>query len=469
MRLPTRIAAVGVAALALTVAVMALLTHQIVRVSGLRDVDRLLRQEREELEASFPPLLGPATSEELTDDDLRRAAQQYLAVHPGSDRHMTAITVAGDTFTTRDGPAALVALRDRDALPTGEPGRLRTVDTDEGPVRALTVALRAGGREVGVATVASPLDEVRDDALTSLGRVAATGAVGLVLGGVALTLGTRRALRPVATLADTARRTSAGDRRARAPEAGRDDELSALARELNRMLDRIDADDEERRRLVAAVSHELRTPLAVARGHLELFEATAAEDPAAAAEVAATTRAELDRIARIVDDLGAIARGAHGAGVVVGPVFAPDVLDELRRRVAGLGLHDVEIADAPPLVVRADQGRLAQSLLNLVVNARTHTPPGTRVRVTAAVEDGGVEPPDGGWLVLAVEDDGPGIDPAVRERAFEPFVTTRTSGHRGTGLGLPVVKTLTEAQGGTVELDSGPSGTTVRIRVRLDA
>ena len=69
--------------------------------------------------------------------------------------------------------------------------------------------------------------------------------------------------------------------------------------------------------------------------------------------------------------------------------------------------------------------------------------------------------------MLAVEDDAghrPG-GASVRE----PFVTTRTSGHRGTGLGLPVVKTLTEAQGGTVELDSGPSGTTVRIRVRLDA
>jgi len=468
MRLPTRIAAIGVAALALTVAVVALLTYQIVRVSGLRDVDRLLRQEREELEASFPPLLAPAEADGLTDDDLRRAAQQYLAIHPGSDRHMTAITVAGDTFTTREGPEELVALRERDALPPADPGRLRTVDTDEGPVRVLSMALRAGGREVGVATVASPLDEVREDALTSLVRVAATGAVGLVLGGVALTLGTRRALRPVATLADTARRTGAGDRGARAPETGGDDELSALAREINRMLDRIDADDEERRRLVAAVSHELRTPLAVTRGHLELFEAMAGEDPAAAAEVAATTRAELDRIARIVDDLGAIARGASGADVVVGPVFAPDVLDELRRRVAGLGLEDIEIADPPPVVVRADEGRLAQSLLNLAVNARTHTPPGTRVRVTATVEDADGAT-DGGWLVLAVADDGPGIDPAVRDRAFEPFVTTRASGRRSTGLGLPVVKTLTEAQGGTVELDTGPSGTTVRIRVRLDA
>src|SRR5690606_39443667 len=70
-------------------------------------------------------------------------------------------------------------------------------------------------------------------------------------------------------------------------------------------------------------------------------------------------------------------------------------------QISPLSLHD-----ALPIFVRADQGRLAQSLLNLVVNARTHTPPGTRVRVTAAVEDGGVEPPDGGWLVLAVEDDG---------------------------------------------------------------
>lgn len=460
MRLPTRVALIGIAALALTVAVVALLTYQIVRVSGLRDLDRLLRQERDELVASLPPLLADAEAGGLSEDDLRRAAQQYLAVHPGSDRHLTAITVAGDTFSTRDGPAALVDLRDDGRLPEVAPGRLTTVDTDAGPVRVLTAALTAGDQEVGVATVASPLDEVRDDALTSLGRIAGAGAVGLALGALALVVSTRRALRPVADLAATARRTRGGDLRARVPEPARRDELGELAREFNRMLDRIDADAEERRRLVAAVSHELRTPLAVARGHLELFEALEPGDARAAAEVAATTQAELDRLARIVDDLAAVALGAEDTEVTVGPVFAPDVIDELRARIAGLGLDAVQIDDAPPVVVAADQQRLAQSLLNLVVNATTHTPAGTGVRVATTV--------DGDWLRLAVSDDGPGIDPAVRDLVFEPFVTTRSdSTRRGRGLGLAVVKALTEAQGGRVDLATGETGTTVGIHLRL--
>jgi signal transduction histidine kinase len=460
MRLPTRVALIGVAALALTVAVVALLTYQIVRVSGRQDIDRLLRQERDELVASLPPLLASTEADGLSDDDLRRAAQQYLAAHPGGERHLTAVTVAGDTFTTSEGPAALIELRDAGRLPAVEPGRLTTVSTDAGDVRVLSAALTAGGEQIGSALVASPLDEVRDDALTSLGRIAGAGAIGLALGALALILSTRRALRPVAELAATARRTRGGDLTARAPAPQRHDELGELALELNRMLDRIGADAEERRRLVAAVSHELRTPLAVARGHLELFETLEPGDAEAGARVAATTRAELDRLARIVDDLAAVAHGADDTDVTVGPVFAPDVVAELRERVAGLGLGDVEVAEAPPVVIEADQQRLAQSLLNLVVNAATHTPDGTTVRVGATV--------DGEWLRVTVADDGPGIDPSVRDRVFEPFVTTRSDGPgRGRGLGLAVVRTLTEAQGGRVDLTTSAHGTTFDVFLRL--
>jgi signal transduction histidine kinase len=72
---------------------------------------------------------------------------------------------------------------------------------------------------------------------------------------------------------------------------------------------------------------------------------------------------------------------------------------------------------------------------------------------------------DGDAVTFAVRDDGPGIDPSVRGRAFEPFVTTRAGGSgRLSGLGLAVVRSLTEAQGGTVRLDTGPAGTTVGLR-----
>jgi signal transduction histidine kinase len=247
------------------------------------------------------------------------------------------------------------------------------------------------------------------------------------------------------------------------PEPERRDEIGVLAHEFNRMLDRIAAGEEERRRLLAAVSHELRTPLAVAQGHLEMFESAPPGDDAARAELAAVLRDELGRLARVVGDLTTVASGDGGYEVDAGPVFVPDVLDDLRARLPGLGLDHVTVAASPaPVVVAADQDRLAQSLLNLVVNADLHTPDGTAVTITAEV--------DGADVALAVRDDGPGLDPAVRDRAFEPFASTRSTGpRRSSGLGLAVVKALTEAQGGTVELVTGPTGTTVTLRfARLD-
>mgnify|MGYP001016412362 CR=1 FL=1 len=121
----------------------------------------------------------------------------------------------------------------------------------------------------------------------------------------------------------------------------------------------------------------------------------------------------------------------------------------------------MEILDAPPVVALGDEDRLTQALLALVVNARTHTPPGTPVSVRTESVDGHV--------AFRVSDTGPGLAPDVAERAFEPFVTTKSLGPgRTSGLGLSVVKAVTEAQGGNVALRSGADGTTVAVALPLD-
>lgn len=458
MRLPTRLAVIGVTFLAATLVVVAILAYEMIRVAGRRDVDRTLRLELAAVSARFPPLL--AGKAPLGAGDLRRAAEQYLAAHPGSDRHLTVFSFGGDEISTNDGPARLLDLRRATGLPHGTLGRLTTVDTDVGPVRVLAAPLAAGGTVTGRVVIAGPLSGTRTVAGQALVRMGVAGAIGLVLGGGGLVLATRRALGPVRALADAARATGGGDLDLRAPQPVHDDEIAELAREFNRMLDRLRDHAEQRRRLLAAVSHELRTPLAVARGHLEIFESLGADGGESARALAGTLRAEVDRLGRIVDDLGALASADGEPVIELQPVFAPDVLDELRARLAGLGLHDVAVGEAPPVVVEADPARLGQSLLNLVLNAQRHTPAGTAVRV-----DGNR---DAGDLCLAVRDDGPGIDPAIREVVFEPFVTTRGDGSgRGAGLGLAVVKTLTEAQNGRVELHSDPSGTAVTIRLPL--
>ena len=190
----------------------------------------------------------------------------------------------------------------------------------------------------------------------------------------------RRALQPVRALAVAARSVDLADLKSRVPEQDRQDEVGMMAREFNRMLDRVSEDEQQRQRLLSAISHELRSPLAVASGHLELFETLGARPGYTAADTAAVVRRELDRLGRIVDDLTAINQGDIAGATAREPVFAPDVLSALGDRIEGLDLPDVSLTPAPPVVLLGDEDRLTQALLNLVVNARTHTPAETHVR-----------------------------------------------------------------------------------------
>jgi len=462
MRLATRVALIGLAVLACTLVVVALLTYELLRVSGRRVADRALHRELDSVRAELVGRVQVDTF--VTWPDLRDAAQRYLATHPPSYAHVTTLTIGEDRFEPRDAPPfpfdpeALAAAR-------GTAG-IRTLNTSRGPLRVLDAELMSGSQVIGRVTIASPLGHVERNAESALVRIAGAGAVALAMGGIVLVLATNRALRPAGDLAEAARRTGGADLNVRVPAPRRMDEIGVVAHEFNRMVDRLQHQADERRRLIGGVSHELRTPLAVARGHIELFEDL---DGGGATQLAATgdpavvqllhvLRGELSRLERIADDLEAIAQGATGAPMEVGAVFAPDILDELRQRLTGLELTHVELDEAPPVVVMAEQHRVAQALLNLVVNAVTHTPAGTPVRVGAAVADGCLE--------LVVADGGPGVDPAVRERVFEPFVSTRPDGG---GLGLPVVKSLIEAQAGTVELCTGAGGTTVTVKLPLGA
>lgn len=458
-----RIASLALAILAVTMLAAALLTAQLIRVEQREDLDEVLRREVSALGLGLPDQLAEASGADGVADaaEVDVAVQRYLALHPGSQQHLTVVTLGNKTLSTQDGPPELVALDRVGGLPQGTVGRLLTVGSSAGPLRVLTADVVSQGQTVAQVSVFGPLGPGRDSAQQAFVRIGVASAVGLVLGGAVLLVALRRALRPVHELADAARSVDLRDLSSRVPEPEGRDEVSAMAGEFNRMLDRIRDDEDKRQQLLAAISHELRTPLAVARGHLELLETLGPEEGQTAADTAAIARRELDRLSRIVDDLTALNSGSDRADVEIGPVFAPDVIDALRDRVAGLGYTDVEILDAPPVVALGDEDRLTQALLALVVNARTHTAPGTAVTVSADSVDGNV--------LFRVSDVGPGLAPQVADRAFEPFVTTKTLGPgRTSGLGLSVVKAVTESQGGTVDLSSGDRGTTVVLSLPID-
>ena len=185
-----------------------------------------------------------------------------------------------------------------------------------GPLRVLTAELTSDGQPFAQATVLGPLSPGEAQARGAFVRIGVASAVGLLLGGLVLLIALRRALRPVHDLATAARSVDLNDLSSRVPEPVTDDEVAGMAREFNRMLDRISDDERHRQQLLSAISHELRTPLAVARGHLELLETLGPSDGHSAAETAGVVRRELDRLGRIVDDLTAINEGEAGADTV---------------------------------------------------------------------------------------------------------------------------------------------------------
>lgn len=453
MTITTRIVVRSLVVMALALGTVSLLTYEFVRVSGREDLDRFLQRESDQLIAG---LLDAADDSAGTDGVLAppeavRAARAALTIHPSGPQHVAAITVDNTRLQAIGGPPEVAALLRGGDAPAQEPGRLRTIDTVVGPIRALDVMVTdAEGTPVAVVTLLAPLDPSRYAATNALTRAGVAGLIALVLGGGLLTLVVRRSLRPLRDLSTAAAAITPDTLAARVPVAETDDEVSTLARELNEMLERIDDDDRTRRRYLAAVSHEVRTPLTVAEGHLELLE----NDQIDPMTAAATVRHELDRLRRVLDDLLSVARGAGDIDIRPGPIFLPDLFAALRTRIDALGLTDRVHVEPPPAVAfTGDQARIEQSVANLVSNAIDHNPTTVTVTISATSSTDTV--------TIAVVDTGTGIDPDVFPHVREPFVTTRSSGHhRSSGLGLTVVDSLTMAQGGTLDLQTGPTGTT---------
>lgn len=291
----------------------------------------------------------------------------------------------------------------------------------------------------------------------------------------------KRTTRRVEELASAAGALRAGDLATRVPVSGEDEvarlqaDFNAMAAELERAMRELAAERDtvahllqSQRELVAAVSHELRTPVATLRGYLESALAHWNEEPPPTlrADLAIMAR-ETEQLQRLIDDLFTLSRVEAGQlplrleGVDVGTVLrrcaaAAAGLAWERSRVEVL----VEVApDLPP--AHADAARLEQIVRNLLTNAVRHTPPGGLVLLGAER--------DGDAIVVQVSDTGEGIVPEDLPRIWERFYRgagARDDARGGSGLGLALVKELTEAMGGSVAVES-TLGQGSRFTVRL--
>lgn len=265
-------------------------------------------------------------------------------------------------------------------------------------------------------------------------------------------------LKPLLEVEVIAAAIAGGDLSARLPEIHPATEIGRLTKSLNTMLGRIEESFQQKnesesklRRFVADASHELRTPLTAIRGFAELHRQGAVTGEEKTKELVGRIEKESIRMGSLVEDLLLLARMDEARPHTLEPVDLTHLIEESVASALAAGPdHPIEVDVPADLYVLGDTKRIHQALGNLLANARTHTPSGTLIKVSAATNE--IE------TTIAVKDSGPGLSESDQIRIFERFFRVDPSRARhageGSGLGLSIVDAVMKAHGGTVSVDS---------------
>jgi two-component system OmpR family sensor kinase len=280
-------------------------------------------------------------------------------------------------------------------------------------------------------------------------------------------------LRPLREVERTAARFAGGDFSQRLGSASSNTEVGRLTRSLNTMLSRIDrafADRAETidkmRRFIGDASHELRTPLVSVRGYAELYRMGAITKKADVTQAIGRIEKEAERMTALVTDLLELARLDEAQPFVIGPVdlgsLAHDaVLDagaSAKDRTitlwsAGELVRDPQALE--PVMIKGEENKIRQVLVNLLQNAIRFSPPDTPIEVVFSRDRNRREG------VVQVVDHGDGIPPQIREKIFDRLWRADSSRARetgGSGLGLAIVHTIVTRLEGTIDVEETPGG-----------
>jgi len=289
--------------------------------------------------------------------------------------------------------------------------------------------------------------------LAQLSVLVVVAAIGLLLFSMMFLRVMRRVGSPIADIVEAADRVASSDFSVRIAERG-PPPLRSVAHAFNKMTDRLQAQDRQRRHLMADIAHELRTPLTVVQGRLEgLLDGVYPRDDAHVSEVLADTRI----LGRLIDDLRTLASSESGALSLQREatdlvVLVHDVVRSLAADAQGAGVTirigqsmNLPLADVDPL-------RIREVVVNLVTNALHHTPAGGVVSIDGEAKNDRV--------VMTVADTGAGVAADDLPKIFDRFY--KGAGSRGSGLGLTIARNLIVAHGGEIRATSEPgTGTTI--------
>ncbi|MGC4045072.1 MAG: ATP-binding protein [Armatimonas sp.] len=472
----------NVAVLALILGAMGAVVRYMVQVDLLRAVDRTLaeRSHAERDHASQAPIITPVTRQpdsKTTHSRTPTRRRSLTAAAPGGPAVEGSLIGPGPVLPPLE-PRLLP--RDPALEPPGIPwdkpwdhdsyarsldGRTvySTVTDGRVPMRILSIPIERDGRIYRVLQLAYPLGGVQREvnALTStLLTLVPFALLAAGLGGAFLT---SRALRPVGEMAATAARLGASYLSERLPVHGRD-EFSELSSSFNAMLGRLEEAFDRQRQFTADASHELRTPLSIIKANTGL----ALEHPwpeERYREFLGAIDTAANRQSRIVEELLFLARADAGklAGDK-GPVCLLEVLEEAVSTVSRPNRSCIRLEPIDPaLMVLGSGSELTRLYINLLENAVRHTPPEGLVTVSAQV--------DASHVTVAVADTGEGIAPEHLPHLGERFYrvdAARSAATGGNGLGLAICRSIIEAHGGQLTIESTVGeGTVVKVRLLL--
>jgi two-component system OmpR family sensor kinase len=447
---------------------------------------------------SFAVIYGfvvPQLRSDLEDqklDDLERTARTTAAPLSGAtDQEISAEELDALVRVVADGADARITLLS--VQPSETPGEIRLFtlsDSNEDPsldtnvdladqaverrgiasdaveregdlVGDVAVPLEYRGRVARVAVYWRSFEDVDEAVALVRNRVLAATAFALLIAVLGSYLIARAVARRVGRLEKAAGEMAAGEFSGEPLPVESDDELGRLTRAFNEMREQVARLDRARREFIANASHELRTPIFSVAGFMELLQDEQLDEETRR-EFLATMGEQLDRLQKLAVDLLDLSRLDAGS-----LELHPEEVDlsELAHAVAGefrpvVSQHHTELdLHLPDTSVQAicDRERVAQIMRILLDNAIRHTPDGTRVTVRAARQDGAAE--------FAVEDSGPGLEPAARRQVFERFYTADAA--RGSGLGLAIAKELAEHMDGQIRLHSRPGHTVFTLALPI--